>query len=140
WHRRAIRSQLLIIVIALAVVAALVAGAVTILKARTSTRVEIEASTTVALLLVSETVQLVRDDMPAQQLLESLPLQLRFLRHVRISVRDAQDVPVAQVATLGASDPSVEVNRAPAPTWFHALIAPPIESHVVPVVAKGRRI
>jgi two-component system sensor histidine kinase UhpB len=86
WHRNSIRSQLLIIVLAIEIAAALVAGAVTILKARTSTRVEIEASTRLAELFVTEALQLVRDDTPPQQVLAGLPLQLRFLRHVRISV------------------------------------------------------
>ena len=78
WHRNSIRSQLLIIVLAIEIAAALVAGAVTILKARTSTRVEIEASTRLAELFVTEALQLVRDDTPPQQVLAGLPLSCGF--------------------------------------------------------------
>ncbi|MGA8226624.1 MAG: ATP-binding protein [Xanthobacteraceae bacterium] len=140
WHRNSIRSQLLIIVLAIEIAAALVAGAVTILKARTSTRVEIEASTRLAELFVTEALQLVREDTPPQQVLAGLPLQLRFLRHVRISVRDAADAPVAHLSSVTGYDASAKSERAPAPSWFQALIAPAIERHVIAVTANGRQI
>ena len=54
WHRSSIRTQLLIIVLIIELAAALMAGVVTILKARTSTRVEIEASMRLAQLFVTE--------------------------------------------------------------------------------------
>jgi len=54
WHRSSIRTQLLIIVLVIELAAALVAGVVTILKARTSTRVEIEASMRLAQLFVAD--------------------------------------------------------------------------------------
>ncbi len=140
WRWYSIRSQLLIIVLAIEVAAAVVAGGITILKARTSTRVEIEASTRLAELFVTEAVQLVQNNAPPQRVLESLPLQLRFLRHVRISVRDAADVPVSQVESIARPDAPPKGERPPAPAWFQALIAPPVERHVVPVTAEGRRI
>ncbi len=140
WRWYSIRSQLLIIVLAIEVAAAVVAGGITILKARTSTRVEIEASTRLAELFVTEAVQLVQNNAPPQRVLESLPLQLRFLRHVRISVRDAADVPVSQVESIARPDAPPKGERLPAPAWFQALIAPPVERHVVPVTAEGRRI
>src|SRR6478735_9127884 len=77
WHRNSIRSQLLIIVLAIEIAAALVAGAVTILKARTSTRVEIEASMRLTQLFVTEALRLVRDDAPVQHVLSDVPLQAR---------------------------------------------------------------
>lgn len=126
--------------LAIELVAALVAGAITILKARTSTRVEIEASIRLAQLFVTEALQLVPADAPPQQTLASLPLQLRFLRHVRISVLDAAGAPVAQAASTTGLDASAKSERAPAPAWFKALIAPSIERHVVAVTARGRQI
>src|SRR6478672_5776084 len=59
WHRSSIRTQLLIIVLVIELAAALVAGVVTILKARTSTRVEIEASMRLAQLFVADALRLV---------------------------------------------------------------------------------
>src|SRR5258707_15886768 len=54
WHGRSVRAQLLIVFIAIDLIAGLVAGAVTILQARASTRVEIAASMELAELLVRE--------------------------------------------------------------------------------------
>jgi two-component system, NarL family, sensor histidine kinase UhpB len=136
WHRNSVRSQLLIIVLAIEIAAALVAGTVTIFKARTSTRVEIEASTRLARLLVNEALQVVPANAPPEQILSNLPLQLRFLRHVRISVRDAAGVPVV----AGTSDAPTKSDRTPAPSWFQALIAPPLEQHIVAVTSHGQQI
>jgi two-component system sensor histidine kinase UhpB len=135
WHRSSIRTQLLIIVLVIELAAALVAGAVTVLKARTSTRVEIEASMRLAQLFVTEALRLVRDDTPVQHVLSDVPLQAHLPRHVRISVHDMADVPVAQIpASTGST------GRAPAPAWFQALIAPAIERHVIPITAHGQQI
>jgi two-component system sensor histidine kinase UhpB len=140
WHRQSVRSQLLIIVIAIEAAAALVAGGVTILQARTATRVEIEASIKLAQLYVADALRLVPDNASAQDVLESLPLQPRFLRHVRISVRDAADVPVLPSGATADPYISSKSDRAVAPAWFQALIAPPIERHLIPVTANGKTI
>jgi two-component system sensor histidine kinase UhpB len=140
WHRGSIRTQLLIIVLVMELAAALVAGVVTVLKARTSTRVEIEASMRLAQLFVTEALRLVRDDTPVQHVLSDVPLQARLLRHVRISVHDMADVPVAQIPA--SIDPATarKGERARAPAWFQALIAPAIERHVIPIAARGQQI
>lgn len=140
WHRSSIRTQLLIIVLIIELAAALMAGVVTILKARTSTRVEIEASMRLAQLFVTEALRLVHDDTPIQRLLADLPPQARVLRHVRISVHDAADVPVAKIPA--STDPVLgrKADRAPAPGWFQALIAPAIERHVIPIATRGQQM
>jgi two-component system, NarL family, sensor histidine kinase UhpB len=139
WYRRTVRAQLLITFAAIELVAALIAGGVTILKARTSTRVEIAASMKLAELLVNETIPLMDQNAPAEQSLASLPLQLRFLRHVRISVRDAQGRAVHARPTAEAPDTSKD-DRSPAPAWFAVLIAPPSEAREVPVIVGTQRI
>jgi two-component system, NarL family, sensor histidine kinase UhpB len=140
WHRSSIRTQLLIIVLVIELMAALVAGVVTIVKARTSTRVEIEASMRLAQLFVTEALRLVRDDTPVQHALSDVPLQARLPRHVRISVRDMADVPVAHIPASGDPATARNAERAPAPAWFQALIAPAIERHVIPIAAHGQPI
>ena len=42
--------------------------------------------------------------------------------------------------TGAASVGRPQVERAPAPAWFAALVAPPLETHVVPVAADGHRV
>jgi two-component system, NarL family, sensor histidine kinase UhpB len=140
WHRSAIRTQLLIIVLVIELAAALVAGVITIVKARTSTRVEIEASMRLAQLFVTEALRLVPDDTPVQHVLADLPLQARVLRHVRISVYDTADVPVAQIPASGDPVTARKPERAPVPAWFQALIAPAIERHIIPITAHGQQI
>ncbi len=139
WYRRSVRAQLLLTVLAIELVAALIAGGVMILKARTATGIEIEASMNLAEVLVRETINLVPPDTPADRFLESLPLQQRFARHVRIAVRDAAGAAVTTRPMQGGDDAGARP-RVPAPTWFAALISPPLERRDVPVVDNGQKL
>ena len=138
WYARSVRAQLLITFVAIDLVAALIAGGVTILQARKSTRLEIAASLRMAEILVGETAELLQQELPAEHFLANLPAQLRSVRHLRITVRDASGLPVAVPAANTADAKADE--RSPAPGWFVALIAPPIATHEVPVMVKGQRI
>jgi len=137
WYGRSIRAQLLLTVILIELMAALIAGGVTIIKARTSTRIEIDASMNLAEVLVRETINLMPQTTPADRFLESLPLRQRFARHVRITVRDADGRPVTTRPMEGGEETDAQV-RAPAPAWFAALISPPIERRELPIVVNGR--
>jgi two-component system sensor histidine kinase UhpB len=139
WYRRSVRAQLLIVFVLIEFIAATVAGGVAILKARTATRVEIAASMKLAGLLVSETVHLMQQEVPAEQFLENLPSQLRSVRHVRIRVKDAAGDPLAAPPPVSSNSLRGD-DRPPAPAWFAALIASPIESLDVPVTIKGQSI
>jgi two-component system sensor histidine kinase UhpB len=137
WHGRSVRTQLLIVFVLIDVIAGLVAGAVTIFQARTSTRVEIAASMELAQLLVSEAVGFIQQEVPAEKFLTDLSSQLRLVRHVRIVVKDATDSPLVLRRPAAGSDGARD-DRAP--RWFAALIAPPVASRNVPVVVGGQRI
>ena len=139
WFGRSVRTQILIVFIAINLVAASVAGGVIIFKAGASTRIEIAASMRLAEVMVSEAVQLIQQGIPAEQFLKTLPGQLRFVRHVRIGVRDAAGQPVFDSATE-RTEPPREDGRAAAPAWFAMLIGPPVERHDVSVVVNGRII
>jgi two-component system sensor histidine kinase UhpB len=88
WYDRPVRTQLLVAVGAINLLAALIAGAISIFNTRTATRVEIEASLEVAQRFVAATMK----DLVAQGQLDRiqqvLPLQLKHLRHVRIMYMD----------------------------------------------------
>jgi two-component system sensor histidine kinase UhpB len=145
WFGRSVRSQILIVFIVLNMVAASVAGGVIIFKAGASTRIEIAASMRLAELMVSEAVELIQTPHPYPPpqaaegregaFLKTLPGQLRFVRHVRIGVRDTDGLPVSDRTGAAGED-----DRAPAPAWFARLIGPPIERHDVPVVVAGQMI
>src|SRR6187397_613241 len=93
WHRFSLRSKLLVVFIVTDLVAALVVGSVTIMRARTSTQVEIAASMALAETLAAETIRQQQSSM--NSLAEHLPARQRLMRHVRLSVRNAAHLPIA---------------------------------------------
>jgi two-component system, NarL family, sensor histidine kinase UhpB len=137
WHGRSVRSQLILVVVLIELIAGLLGGAVTIIQARLSTRVEVAASMELAQLLVSEAVALMQQELPAEKFLADLSSPLRLIRHVRIVVKDAADSPLTVRPSLAGSE---SLLRPRAPAWFAALIAPPIAVRDVPVIANGQRI
>jgi two-component system sensor histidine kinase UhpB len=139
WYRRPVRAQLLLIVILIELVAGLIAGGVMIVTARTSTQIEIDASMNLAEVLVRETINLMPADTPVDRFLENLPLQQRFARHIRITVRDAVGNPVT-TRPMQAGAAANPYTRAPAPAWFASLISPAIERRELPVIDKGQRL
>lgn len=88
WYERPVRTQLLVVVAAINLLAALLAGAVSILNTRTATRVEIEASLEVAERFVAATLKEIAAKDKRATLNEQLSLHLRNLRHVRIMFTD----------------------------------------------------
>lgn len=106
WYGRSLRTQILIVFIALSVIAASVAGGVIIFKAGVSTRIETAASMRLARLMVNEAVQLIEQGLPADQFLRRLPEQMRFVRHVRVEVRDAAGQPLTDRPRQGRSEES----------------------------------
>jgi two-component system, NarL family, sensor histidine kinase UhpB len=134
WNNRSIRVQLLLAFAMIDLITVLLAGSLAILRARTQIRVEIAASMRLADLLVGDAANFVHQQIPAEEFLSTLPKQLRSLRHVRIEVRNDSGVAVAPPANSNARD------RALAPPWFTVLVAPPIQSHEVPVIAAGRNV
>src|SRR6516162_856409 len=134
WYGRSIRLQLLVVLVLVDLLAALFSGTIAIWRARTQTTVEIAASVHLAELLVSDAAKYVGQQLSAEEFLRALPTQLRSMRHVRIAVKDAAGMPVAPALTFGAKE------RAPAPAWFAALVAPAVKSHDIPVIAAGRPV
>ncbi len=100
-----------------------------------------------ARLMVNEAVQLFRQGLPAEQFLGKLPGQMRFVRHVRVEVRDAAGRllpadPAQEAAKEAAKETAQEEAglAAAAPAWFARLIGPPVERHEVAVEVDGRRV
>ncbi|GJD99555.1 ATP-binding protein [Methylobacterium isbiliense] len=136
WSGRPMRARLMVVAVIINAVAALVSGAVIILKARTATQVETAASLAVAEPLVAETLQVLQDA-PVSGLFPILDLRFRTVRHVRVSLLDAAGAPV--VTGDEARRRSGEV-KPRAPAWFARMIAPPVQRHEVPLVLRGTRI
>src|SRR5215470_14343162 len=98
WFGRSVRTQILIVFVALSFVAASVAGGIIVFKAGVLTRVEIAASMRLADLMVNEAVQLIQQGIPAEPFLRKLPDQMRFVRHGRGRVRESDGRPIPEQA------------------------------------------
>ena len=88
WYDRPVRTQLLVAVALINLLAGVAAAAVSIFNTRTATRVEIEASLEVAQRFVDATIKDLASQGKLDQLPQYLPLQLKHLRHVRIYYMD----------------------------------------------------
>jgi two-component system sensor histidine kinase UhpB len=130
WFNLSVRTQLLAVVAAINLIAALVAGAVSIFNTRLATRLEIDASLEVAERFVAATLK----DLAAQgrlnQLEAHLPLQLKHLRHVRIMLVDS----FGNVIVLSPMG-SAEEGARWVPNWFAALIRPKLAERAVKVTS-----
>ena len=112
WYDRPVRTQLLVAVALINLLAGVAAAAVSILNTRTATRVEIEASLEVAQRFVNAAIKDLSSQGKLDQLPQYLPLQLKHLRHVRIYYMDV----MGQLSV--ASPPGSEVGEVQPPQWF----------------------
>ena len=129
WYGLSLRTQLLIAVAAISLVAGLVAGAISILNTRVATRVEVEASLEVAQRLVAASMNDLASKGRLDQLAEQLPMQLKHLRHVRIMLVDS-------FGNLTVVSPQPKSSgQFVVPRWFAALVGPKLPDRTVKVVS-----
>ena len=131
WHGRSVRTQLLIIIGTVNLLAATVAGAIWILNTRSATRVEIEASLEVAERFANATIRDLTKQDKLDQLSERLPDELRSLRHVRILLR-AED---GKLTMLSPSSGNGEPVSHWAPKWFAKLVGPKLSGRSIRVIS-----
>ena len=127
WYDRPVRTQLLIAVGAINLLAALVAGAVSIFNTRTATQVEMEASLEVAQRFVGATLKDLAAQNKLDQLDQELPLQLKHLRHVRIMFMD-------ETGNLTIVSPRTHADSTATryvPAWYAALVRPQVAERSV---------
>ena len=117
WYERPVRTQLLIAIGAINLIAALLAGVISIINTRSATRVEIEASLEIAQRFVTATMKELAPQERLDQLEEELPLELKHLRHVRIMFMDT----MGQLTVVSPQPGSV---TRQAPRWFAAWCGP----------------
>jgi two-component system sensor histidine kinase UhpB len=140
WYGRSVRAQLLLVLIMIDLVAAFITGSIAVWRVRAQSRVETTASMRLAELLVSDAVNFVHQRLPAEQFLAALPGQLRAIRHVRFAVTDAAGAPIEAAPPAGGAEDRRADGSRPAPSWFAALVAAPVETYRIPVVVGGRSI
>jgi two-component system, NarL family, sensor histidine kinase UhpB len=127
WYDRTIRTQLLIAIGVINLVAVVIAGVIWVANARHATGVEMEASVQLAKNFARVAIQSLSPDGQAVNLskrTKQLASRLRVgdLRHVRISMAGADGKLVQLSPEPGAArDPNLP---PPAPAWFEALVEP----------------
>ena len=132
WCELSLRTQLLLAVATISLIAGLVAGAISILNTRVATRVEVEASLEVAQRLVAASMSDLTVKNKLDQLAEQLPMQLKHLRHVRIMLVDSFGN-LTVVSPQPKSDSATTV-----PRWFAALVGPKLSGRAVKVISAQR--
>jgi len=128
WYDRPVRTQLLVAIGLINLVALIVAVAISIFNTRTDTRVEIEASLEIAQRFVDVTIKDLAERGQIDQLQEQLPLQLKHLRHVRIYLMDS-------LGQLTVVSPPTQSPEESAPRWFASLVRPQLVGRAVRVSA-----
>ena len=119
WYDRPVRTQLLVAVALINLLAGVAAAAVSIFNTRTATRVEIEASLEVAQRFVDATIKDLASQGKLDQLPQYLPLQLKHLRHVRIYYMDVMgqlsvvSPPGSEVGQVATAAMVLEFGAAP---------------------------
>lgn len=157
-RRFSIRTQLLLVLVALAAATWLIVTTAIILHARKATRIEIDAAMELAEALLRDAIPFMQQAQSPENALASIPAQVGFLRHVRISVARAAgaapappqgSVTQGSVTQDSVTQDSVEQRsvaphradtRPLAPAWFAALIAPAPDRRDLPVFAEERRL
>lgn len=133
WAGLPTRARLILVVLAIDVIAAILSCGVIVATARRAVQVEMKATRTTVEPLVSDTISLAKDLTP-DALLHSLDLRFQGLRHVRVSIFDAQ----GRRAGYFVRQPRRETHEAP--DWFVALIKPVPQQHELPIEIGNVRI
>ena len=132
WYDRPVRTQLLVAVGIINLIAALFAGVVSIMNTRTATKIEIEASLEVAQRFVAATLKELAVQGKLTELNHELPLQLKHLRHVRIMYMDQ----MGKLAVVSPPPQEGQEARGNVPRWFARLVRPQLAGRAVRVVAQ----
>ncbi len=128
WYGRSVRTQLILAVGIVNLLAAFVAGALAVFNTRLATSVEVEASLEVAQRFVNATVRELAAQGQLDQLSEKLPLELKHLRHVRIMIVD----PFGGATIVS---PQGTAGGRYVPHWFTALVSPKLAARAVKVIS-----
>ncbi len=137
WYGRSVKTQLLIAVGAINLLAAFIVGAVAIPNARLATHLEVEASLEIAQRFVDAATKDLAARGQLELLSEQLPLELKHLRHVRIMLVDS-------FGNLAVVSPQPDEDGARAsqwvPRWFKGLVAPKIGARTTKVTSANSTV
>jgi len=133
WHGRSVRTQLLIVIGVVNLLAAMTAGAIWILNTPAATRVEIEASLETAQGFANATIRDLAKQGRLDQLSARLPDEFTNLRHVRLLLMVDGKLSMFSPRTADGE----HVSRW-APKWFGNLVGPKMSGRSIRVISASR--
>jgi two-component system, NarL family, sensor histidine kinase UhpB len=145
WFDRTIQWQILAAFMVINFAAAIATMGVIIYSKQRDTKIEMESSVEVAERLVRGFIEQLARDTGASSLktfplyqIETLPLQFRDLRHVRIFMVDAAARRVSRLPAPDASEQPDE--KSSAPPWFLSLFHFDNPRREIPVMFRGEKV
>ena len=137
WNDLPVRWQLMISISVISVGAVLMSILLAVLDARSRVEVEVISSMELAQQLVNDVVKRSGADGMAG-LLEAMPEQLKYVRHARILVSDANG-DLVQIAPDESAERNIFVHPDRAPQWFADLVGPRVGTREVRVMLGEQR-
>lgn len=137
WSKLPFRWQILIAISIVAMLASLLSGVFAVFDSRTRADIETRANIELWTSHIAARVKSLERPTELEAFAQSLDLEMASIRHVSVSVRDAQGEVVAP-ATHHATNKAVSDDRAP--SWFLDLVQPDVESRTIQIAAKGQAI
>lgn len=135
WYDRSVRWQILATFLVITLLAAVAAALVVVYNAQQATEDEIVASIEVAERFVRAAVEQAAGEAPGPHLLESLPLRISPIRHVRLYITDAKGRSVSLLSPESEEE-ELRADRIEVPRWFSELVQVDDMSRAIPVVSK----
>lgn len=145
WLDRTIQWQILAAFVLITFVAGMATAGVVVYSKRRDARTEMEASVEVAERLVRSFVEQIARDVAASSLrtfplheIETVPLQIRSLRHARIYMVDANEQRVTPLPT--AEEDEQREERTPVPSRLLSLLRLDNPKREIPVTFRGEQV
>jgi len=139
WNDLPVRWQLMISISVISVAAVLFSMALAVVDARSRVEVEVNSSMELAQQLVNDMVKRLAAEGHGAELLEVLPEQLKYIRHVRILATD-KNSELVQVAPGKPDKHEAFMHPERAPQWFANLVGPSVGAREVRVVLGENRL
>jgi two-component system sensor histidine kinase UhpB len=135
WYDLPVRWQLMISISVISIGAVLFSIVLAVVDARERVKIEVTSSMELAQRFARDIIQRMAADAQMDDLLQTLPEQLKYVRHARIMATDATGQ-LVQVAPEEIRDSGVNVahGRARAPAWFTRLVGPSVGTREVRVL------
>lgn len=135
WNQLPFRWQILITISIVALLASVLSGVFAVVDARSRADIETQANIELWANHIASKVRQVEGENQLQEFANALDIEMANIRHVSVTVRDANGNAV-EPAHHHTAKP--EVLEARAPKWFVDLVQPDIESRIVDIAPGGR--